>query len=85
MPSDTVVRARISSATKKEAASALAAMGLSISDAIRLLMLRIADEKQLPFQIKIPNKSTRRAIAELDGGKGKRLTSANALMKDLGI
>jgi len=42
---DTVVRARIDAKTKKRAATALEAMGLSISDAIRLLMLRIADEK----------------------------------------
>lgn len=85
MTSDTVVRARINSATKEEAAAALAAMGLSISDAIRLLMLRIADEKRLPFQVKAPNKATRQAVAELEDGKGKRFTSAKALMKDLGI
>ena len=41
---DTYVRARIDTATKERAADALEAMGLSISDAIRLLMLRVADE-----------------------------------------
>jgi addiction module RelB/DinJ family antitoxin len=40
---DTYVGARIDSATKERAADALAAMGLSLSDAIRLLMLRVAD------------------------------------------
>jgi DNA-damage-inducible protein J len=54
MAADTVVRARIDTATKKRAAAALADMGLSISDAIRLLMLRIADEKRLPFEVKVP-------------------------------
>jgi DNA-damage-inducible protein J len=49
---DTYVRARIDSATKERAADALAAMGLSISDAIRLLMLRIVDERRLPFEVK---------------------------------
>lgn len=58
---DTYVRARIDTNTKKRAADALEAMGLSISDAIRLLMLRIADEKKLPFEIKIPNTSIRKA------------------------
>ena len=46
MATDSVVRARIDSETKQRAADALADMGLSISDAIRLLMLRIADEKR---------------------------------------
>ena len=46
---DTYVRARIDTVTKERASEALAAMGLSISDAIRLLMLRVVDERRLPF------------------------------------
>jgi DNA-damage-inducible protein J len=80
---DTYVRARIDSATKERAAEALAAMGLSISDAIRLLMLRVVDERRLPFEVKAPNATTRRAIAELEARKGKRFTSTAALMADL--
>ena len=80
---DTYVRARIDSATKKRATRALAAMGLSISDAIRLLMLRIVDERRLPFEVKVPNVATRKAIAELEAGKGKRFSSTAALMADL--
>jgi DNA-damage-inducible protein J len=80
---DTYVRARIDSVTKELAAEALAAMGLSISDAIRLLMLRIVDERRLPFEVKAPNATTRKAIAELESGKGKRFTSTAALMADL--
>jgi DNA-damage-inducible protein J len=80
---DTYVRARIDSATKARAADALAAMGLSISDAIRLLMLRVVDERRLPFEVKAPNATTRRAIAELEAGKGKRFTSTEALLADL--
>ena len=80
---DTYVRARIDSATKEQASDALAAMGLSISDAIRLLMLRIADERRLPFEVKAPNATSRNAIAELEAGKGKRSISVEALMADL--
>ncbi|MGA3024151.1 MAG: type II toxin-antitoxin system RelB/DinJ family antitoxin [Bryobacteraceae bacterium] len=80
---DSYVRARIDSATKKRAADALAAMGLSISDAIRLLMLRIVDERRLPFEVKAPNATTRKAIAELEAGQGKRFASVGALMSDL--
>ena len=65
------------------AADALNAMGLSISDAIRLLMLRIADERRLPFEVKAPNTITRKAMAELEAGKGKRFGSVKALMADL--
>jgi DNA-damage-inducible protein J len=80
---DTYVRARIDSNTKQRAADALEAMGLSISDAIRLLMLRIADERRLPFEVKVPSAATRKAIAELESGKGKRFASVDALMADL--
>jgi DNA-damage-inducible protein J len=80
---DTYVRARIDTATKERATDALAAMGLSISDAIRLLMLRIVDERRLPFEVKAPNATTRKAIAELEAGKGKRFRSTKALMADL--
>ena len=80
---DTYVRARIDSITKDRAADALEAMGLSISDAIRLLMLRIANDRCLPFEVKAPNATSRKAIAELEAGKGKRFTSVDALMTDL--
>jgi DNA-damage-inducible protein J len=80
---DTYVRARIDKATKERAADALEAMGLSISDAIRLLMLRIADERRLPFEVKVPNATTRKAIAELEAGKGKSFNSIEALIADL--
>jgi DNA-damage-inducible protein J len=80
---DTYVRARIDTNTKERAAEALEAMGLSISDAIRLLMLRIADERRLPFEVKVPNATTRKAMAELEAGKGKSFASVEALMADL--
>jgi DNA-damage-inducible protein J len=83
MATDTYVRARIDNKTKERAADALEAMGLSISDAIRLLMLRVADERRLPFEVKAPNARTRRAIAELESGKGKRFATVKDLMADL--
>jgi len=81
--SNTYVRARIDTVTKERAAGALEEMGLSISDAIRLLMLRIAEERRLPFDVKVPNRKTRKAIAELEAGKGKSFPSVRALMADL--
>ncbi|MGC9008986.1 MAG: type II toxin-antitoxin system RelB/DinJ family antitoxin, partial [Halothiobacillaceae bacterium] len=67
----------------ERAADALEAMGLSISDAIRLLMLRIADERRMPFEVKVPNATTLKAIDELEAGKGKRFASVDDLMADL--
>jgi DNA-damage-inducible protein J len=70
MASDRVVRARIDGQVKEKAAKVLADMGLSVSDAIRLLLIRVAAERALPFEIKVPNAETRAAMAELERGAG---------------
>ena len=80
---DTYVRARIDTATKERAVEALADMGLSISDAIRLLLIRVADERRLPFEVKAPNKVTLEAMAELNAYGGKEFTTVADLMADL--
>ena len=85
MGNDTIVRARIDSDTKARATEALHAMGLSVSDAIRLLLLRVAEEKRLPFALQVPNPTTVKAMAQLEEGKGKRFGSADELFRDLGI
>lgn len=85
MTADSIVRARIDTATKEKAAAALAAMGLSVSDAIRLLMLRIADEQRLPFAVEVPNAATRKAMRELEEGKGRTAASVENMFKDLGL
>ena len=83
MSSDTVVRARIDSDTRARATEALHAMGLSVSDAIRLLLVRVAEEQRLPFDVKVPNRETLDAVRELEEGKGKRFDSAEDLFRDL--
>jgi DNA-damage-inducible protein J len=85
MATDTVVRARIDSRTKEQATTALEAMGLSVSDAIRLLMMRIADEQRLPFDVKVAKPASAKAMRELEQGKGERFDNPEALFKDLGI
>ena len=80
---DTYVRARIDEQTKQSAREALNAMGLSLSDAIRLLMLRIAEEHRLPFEVKVPNKKTQAAINDLEKGKGESFDSVETLMTHL--
>lgn len=80
---DTYVRARIDAATKERATAALDAMGLSVSDAIRLLMLRVAEDRRLPFEVKAPSASSRQALAEIEAGQVERFDSVDALMADL--
>ena len=80
---DSVVRARIDTNVKERAADALADMGLSVSDAIRLLLIRVADERRLPFEVKAPNATTRRAMAELEAGKGYSANSVAEMMAEL--
>ncbi len=83
MPANTVVRARIDSHVKEEASAVLAAMGLTVSDAFRLLLTRIAREKMLPFEPLTPNETTIAAMREARAGKLKSFDSVEALMADL--
>ena len=85
MAANTVVRARIDADTKERASAALGAMGLSLSDAIRLLLLRVAEEERLPFDVKVPTKETAEAMKELDEGKGEVFETPDALFASLGI
>lgn len=85
MRADAIVKARIPAAVKERAMDALEGMGLSASDLIRLVFLRVADEGRLPFAVEVPNRTTRKAINELKAGKGNRFSSAAELFKDLNI
>jgi DNA-damage-inducible protein J len=85
MPASDYVRARIDPAIKNEAASVLATMGLTVSDACRMALTRIAVEKRLPFGLEEPSETSLAAIKEIEEGKGVRFDSAEALCKDLGI
>ncbi|MGJ0620165.1 MAG: type II toxin-antitoxin system RelB/DinJ family antitoxin [Methylocystis sp.] len=85
MSADDIVQARIDPETKRRAAAVLEPMGLSISDAIRLLMLRIVDQQRLPFEAGAPNAESVEAMNELAQGKGERFDNAKALFEDLGL
>lgn len=85
MATTSMVHVRVDEAVKEKAAETLAAMGLSISDAVRMLLIRTASEKALPFDVRVPNAETAAAIAELEEGGGKRSRDADALFKDLGL
>jgi DNA-damage-inducible protein J len=81
----TMVHVRVDEKTKQRATKTLAAMGMSVSDAVRMLLVRVVAEQALPFDVKIPNATTVKAMSAADKGKGKRHKSAEALFKDLGV
>jgi DNA-damage-inducible protein J len=83
MTSQSLVQARVDKNVKDKAARTLAEMGLSVSDAIRLLLARVAVEKKLPFDAKIPNAETKAAMAEIERGGAKPFASVAELMTDL--
>ncbi|HEY9139837.1 MAG TPA: type II toxin-antitoxin system RelB/DinJ family antitoxin [Bryobacteraceae bacterium] len=81
----TMVHIRIDQRVKDRATRTLATMGLSVSDAVRMLLVRVAAEKALPFEVRVPNATTVKAMEAADRREGKRYRSAEALLKDLGI
>ena len=83
MAANALVQTRIDGAVKDEAATVLKKMGLTISDAVRLMLVRVAREKTLPFDVRVPNAGTREAIGELQAGKAARFDDVEALMADL--
>ena len=64
MPAKAFVRARIDEHLKDEAEAVLNYFGLTVSDAVRLTLTRVARDKALPFELKVPNAETQAAMAE---------------------
>jgi len=85
MATTTMVHVRVNEKVKDKAAETLAEMGMSVSDAVRMMLVRVAAEKALPFEVKAPNATTVRAMRAADKKKGKRFASTRELFKDLGI
>ena len=83
MAANQLVQARIDGAVKEEAAAVLAAIGLTVSDAVRLLLTKVAQEKALPFAPLIPNATTIEAMKEARKGGLPQFDSVQALMDDL--
>lgn len=81
----TMVHVRVNEKVKADAAKALASMGMSVSDAVRMMLVRIAAENALPFEVRVPNAATVKAMQAADQGNGKRFKTADALFEDLGI
>jgi DNA-damage-inducible protein J len=83
MATNVLVQARIDGAVKEEAATVLAAMGLTVSDAVRLLLTKVAREHTLPFDLLVPNAETIAAMKEARQGNLPSFATVEELMADL--
>jgi DNA-damage-inducible protein J len=83
MTAKAVVHVRVDEKVKILAAQTLASMGLSVSDAVRVFLNRVAYEKAIPFDLRVPNAETKAAMQELETGKCPGFNSVEDLMADL--
>lgn len=82
----TMVHVRVDDEIKAKATEALAAMGLSVSDAVRLLLHRVVADQAFPLELKVPNAKTRAAMTEADSivsSRRRRFATADELFADL--
>ena len=86
MAQSSMLHIRVDDETKAQASEALAAMGLSVSDAVRILLKRVVNDQAFPLELKVPNAATREAMLEaraMAERKAARFDSAQALIDGL--
>lgn len=64
MAQSSMLHIRVDDETKIQATAALAAMGLSMSDAVRIFLKRVVNDQAFPLELKVPNAETRAAMEE---------------------
>lgn len=86
MANTSFVRARVDENLKNEAAAVLAEMGLTVSDVVRIALTKIAREKVLPFDMRVPNAQTAATLEQIERGEDLHVAKdAEDLFKQLGI
>ncbi len=86
MATTSMVHVRVDDQIKAQAKETLAAMGLSVSDAVRVFLMRVVADKQMPFALKAPNEATRAAMVEADEiarSHQARFATADDLLNEL--
>jgi DNA-damage-inducible protein J len=86
MPATTMLHVRVDENIKAQATETLAAMGLTVSDAVRVFLTRVVADQELPFALKAPNAASRVAMAEareIAKSRSARFANADALIDDL--
>ena len=86
MAQSTMLHVRVDDEIKTQASEALATMGLSVSDAVRILLKRVVNDQAFPLELKVPNAQTRAAMEEaraMAKARAARFDAADALIDDL--
>ena len=86
MATTSMVHVRVDDQIKAQAKETLAAMGLSVSDAVRVFLMRVVADKQMPFALRAPNEATRAAMVEADEiarSHQARFATADDLLNEL--
>jgi len=86
MSTTAMIHVRVDQQIKAQATETLASMGLSVSDAVRVFLMRVVADKQMPFRLKVPNVDTRAAMNEADeiaSSRRARFDNASELFDDL--
>ncbi len=86
MAQTSMLHVRVDDDVKAQASEALASMGLSVSDAVRIFLKRVVNDQAFPLELKVPNAETRKAIKESRAMMKKRqarFANADALFNDL--
>jgi DNA-damage-inducible protein J len=86
MAHSTMLHVRVDDEIKTQASETLTAMGLSVSDAVRILLKRVVNDQAFPLELKVPNAQTRAAMTEARAmmkARATRFESADALLDDL--
>ena len=86
MATSAFVRARIDETLKAEATAVLADMGLTVSDVVRIVLTKVAKEKALPFEMRVPNALTAQTLSKSERGEDvHHAKDADDLFGQLGI
>lgn len=86
MAHSTMLHVRVDDEIKTQASEALATMGLTVSDAVRILLKRVVNDQAFPLELKVPNAETRAAMVEARAmmkARAARFDSADTLLDDL--
>lgn len=86
MANSSMLHVRLDDDIKSKAQETLGAMGLSVSDAVRLFLHRVVADQAIPFEVRVPNAATRAAMAEVDdiaARKLSRFATSENLLSDL--
>jgi DNA-damage-inducible protein J len=83
MGTTAIVQTTVDTTLRDQASAVLAELGMTVEDALRLLLTQVVEERDLPLSMHIPNAETIAAMREADSGKGKRYSSLDELFKDM--